>query len=1348
MDSAVRAEDVRGAEGLAVSRRPQTVPALPAGRAAGEDERPREAPFTLDCATAQGLEGVLDSFVQTCLTVIAAAMENLEDSVASRKVYVMFEDALGCDPATDHLSPKSLLPIYLPALSAARERLQQLVGPVARMQLRADLTGLLREASARASSLGSLLSDALHERGIALQQLQMLEERVARYLTEASEDKAALMQYILTLKEQFQQRKKMASDNLSYKPDFMDVEAAGALAPRQLVIPTGRRRGDAELLERARRDVAALQAELQGRDAAIRALQDQLDAAKAASAQAEEARARALQLQHQLEAVLKGEEALKARLAELEEEKAMLLDRVVDARAEADAQKLEADHSRRELAALMALSDKQKAEAAEAVSAAEVRAERCASRLAELDAALKEARGEIASLRGASAELQARANSLARGADRSAMPPEYEALRGEAEELRRKLGVRSRQCEDLEADNQRLRAAAERFQRLLKAREAQIVSMRQGGVGLLPERVSSPSPNSSSRSGDAGGAADGTVADSAASPRSPIPPLSPLPQIAEPGPDSGGVPAGPRGPSPASPFERDLDQIMQHTEDLCRIEEATREARRAWSSADFACQVPEAGATSEYSRDDVSRLRAGRPSIGPETGREADQDADQDRHPGGGKGSHAQAAPAAPPPSRQPASSSEPKSNSTGPAPPPDGQAIIMSESPMLGMQAHLPPAADATSGRSAARSRLSESSRAAAELRARAAAERVIRRPSYGAPRALRVDHEVIDFESMPEVFKRLSSEADVLRLKLQGLKEKWLGVERQKLDRLLRRGPRIMRGSAALSVVFNEDAGGRTFAQEPGVRRVYEKGILGQAEPLTGPGAMTRVHARQGYFDLLEAMRALLQHSPPRPADAGQGAGRGAEQGAGRGSGRASSPGPARPRDADRYMMWNPVGDGRGAGRAMGEGDLLRVLSESRGDGGEGARSINGALQPQDSAGAIPEWLRLFLAEVYAANSRSPFGDQGEQEGLGAAAALDTDTVVAAEDPGRDYSDLRLDYSGGLVSGHPAPSQTGGAWGSGGAAGKGLSARLQQVRVQSHSQPLTRSGTESSAEQALVVSSRGATKQSLGLRVPSGPTATAPGDDLRLSRTLDEMVGLGQIPRAAERPGERSAEAIAPAPEAGALRQRVAETLEVQNTVSSLSNSAVADTSRIRSSLLLSGAEGGAASERSNVGDSGRSRAEMAPLLAGQDALHRVLSVPTSQAASGPRGAPSGLVQRRAMAASNSGGAGPSHGPPGSNEAEPTSAMLRAMEARSLPGATAAVAIANVSLSLKRRDIELAAGGRGGRGGRGGIYGSVVRARAGAHRVERPEDRSGRVSPPREAQKTQEGLTLSGHG
>lgn len=154
------------------------------------------------------------------------------------------------------------------------------------------------------------------------------------------------------------------------------------------------------------------------------------------------------------------------------------------------------------------------------------------------------------------------------------------------------------------------------------------------------------------------------------------------------------------------------------------------------------------------------------------------------------------------------------------------------------------------------------------------------------------------------------------------------------------------------------------------------------------------------------------------------------------------------------------------------------------------------------------------------------------------------------------------------------------------------------------------------------------------------------------------------------------------------------------------------------------------------------------MAPLLAGQDALHRVLSVPTSQAASGPRGAPSGLVQRRAMAASNSGGAGPSHGPPGSNEAEPTSAMLRAMEARSLPGATAAVAIANVSLSLKRRDIELAAGGRGGRGGRGGIYGSVVRARAGAHRVERPEDRSGRVSPPREAQKTQEGLTLSGHG
>ncbi|KAH0570579.1 hypothetical protein SS50377_26861 [Spironucleus salmonicida] len=49
---------------------------------------------------------------------------NLQQQIDNRKVFVMFEGLLSCDPASDHLLPKSLLPLYYDFLQEAQDKLQ------------------------------------------------------------------------------------------------------------------------------------------------------------------------------------------------------------------------------------------------------------------------------------------------------------------------------------------------------------------------------------------------------------------------------------------------------------------------------------------------------------------------------------------------------------------------------------------------------------------------------------------------------------------------------------------------------------------------------------------------------------------------------------------------------------------------------------------------------------------------------------------------------------------------------------------------------------------------------------------------------------------------------------------------------------------------------------------------------------------------------------------------------------------------------------------------------------------------------------------------------------------------
>lgn len=45
--------------------------------------------------------------------------------IANRKLYVLYEDLLGCNPKSDHLEPKNILPLFAEYLDEAEENLRK-----------------------------------------------------------------------------------------------------------------------------------------------------------------------------------------------------------------------------------------------------------------------------------------------------------------------------------------------------------------------------------------------------------------------------------------------------------------------------------------------------------------------------------------------------------------------------------------------------------------------------------------------------------------------------------------------------------------------------------------------------------------------------------------------------------------------------------------------------------------------------------------------------------------------------------------------------------------------------------------------------------------------------------------------------------------------------------------------------------------------------------------------------------------------------------------------------------------------------------------------------------------------
>ncbi|ESU44918.1 Chromosome segregation ATPase [Giardia duodenalis] len=54
---------------------------------------------------------------------ITTAFTALKTSIHERPIYVLFEPQLGCDPLTDHQTPKDVYPIFSEAISSAERKL-------------------------------------------------------------------------------------------------------------------------------------------------------------------------------------------------------------------------------------------------------------------------------------------------------------------------------------------------------------------------------------------------------------------------------------------------------------------------------------------------------------------------------------------------------------------------------------------------------------------------------------------------------------------------------------------------------------------------------------------------------------------------------------------------------------------------------------------------------------------------------------------------------------------------------------------------------------------------------------------------------------------------------------------------------------------------------------------------------------------------------------------------------------------------------------------------------------------------------------------------------------------------
>lgn len=180
------------------------------------------------------------------MQMVSGLFQELRTDIQNRKLYVLFEQALGCDPLTDHLAAKDVLPIYEPYIDKAEKTFRRLTLHKFKHDIETEFcAAIISELRARlkVEDVSMHMSTELDK--LKLHCKSLLDENT-RLIKQWQQEREKLLQQITTLTEQLVQKKRAGN---IYKPDFM---GAGASWDSDAPIPDFNRapsKGVKELLE-------------------------------------------------------------------------------------------------------------------------------------------------------------------------------------------------------------------------------------------------------------------------------------------------------------------------------------------------------------------------------------------------------------------------------------------------------------------------------------------------------------------------------------------------------------------------------------------------------------------------------------------------------------------------------------------------------------------------------------------------------------------------------------------------------------------------------------------------------------------------------------------------------------------------------------------------------------------------------------------------------------------------------------------------------------------------------------------------------------------------------------------
>lgn len=150
--------------------------------------------------------------------MISGLFQELRTDIQNRKLYVLFEQALGCDPMTDHLAAKDVLPIYEPYIDKAEKTFRRLTLHKFKHDIETEFcAAIISELRARLKAEDTSIHISTELDKLRLHCKSLLEEN-ARVSKQWQQEREKLLQQISTLSEQLVQKKRAGN---IYKPDFM-----------------------------------------------------------------------------------------------------------------------------------------------------------------------------------------------------------------------------------------------------------------------------------------------------------------------------------------------------------------------------------------------------------------------------------------------------------------------------------------------------------------------------------------------------------------------------------------------------------------------------------------------------------------------------------------------------------------------------------------------------------------------------------------------------------------------------------------------------------------------------------------------------------------------------------------------------------------------------------------------------------------------------------------------------------------------------------------------------------------------------------------------------------------------